>query len=476
MKTVMLLINGFGVEDKKSYSIYDKELMPNIDMLNKKYIFSSMKADVNNYRDGYRNMCLEVNEMYNYGIFSEAVNNNTLLSNKQYLDMKNELLKRKSKLHLFCFLDDSERIVEQLKLVLKDLNPEKSLKIYLHIILTSGNYEDYSKIVKILSKINVDLADYVKIGLVFGLASISNNNPVTEFNYFFKIFISEICERWQSFSQKFDVCYNLKQSPNMVKPFVVNNGFSLDKDDLFMFWNYDRVDLTTFISMTLGIKYGSDNNNFKMLSLFELISKEKIPYLLNYHPASKSLASNLKDLKATALIVAKKSQIAVINYYANGLQSIQNPDISFIEADNYLFKPKELLSIINTYQQDLIIINYDIDNVKNISELKQLLHNIDIMIGNIYENSLGSKYSILISSLYGINKIMPNDKGEICNVLFSNKVPIIFIDDFITKHNHLVEEGRISNLLPICYKNINANYKGYSIIAKMNALYRLFFK
>ena len=78
----------------------------------------------------------------------------------------------------------------------------------------------------------------------------------------------------------------------------------------------------------------------------------------------------------------------------------------------------------------------------DIEELKQLLHNIDIMIGNIYENSRGSKYSIVISSLYGINKTMNNDKGEICNVIFNEKLPLIFIDDFITKKDYLIEDEK----------------------------------
>ena len=44
MKTVMFLINGFGVEAKNSYEIYNKELMPNLDTLAQKYIFYRYKC------------------------------------------------------------------------------------------------------------------------------------------------------------------------------------------------------------------------------------------------------------------------------------------------------------------------------------------------------------------------------------------------------------------------------------------------
>ena len=476
MKTVMVLINGFGVEHKTSYSIYTKELMPNLDMLTKRYMFSQLKANVNNYRDGYRNMCLEVNEIYNYSIYDEYYRKGLINTNQTLVNLKKEHETRKSKLHIFCFVDNSLKIVEQLKNVVKELNVDKNKIIYLHIVLTSNSVDDYDEILKILSKINVDLGEYAKIGIVVGLNTITNNVPVTELNFFFRILISEVAEKWQSFSQKLDVSHGMKQIPSLIKAFVVNDGFSISKDDLFMIWNYDKIDLTNFVETLRQVKYGEENNNFQIISLFQIITKEPISYLLEYHLATNSMVNILEQINAKSLIMTSKEQINVINYYANGLQSVNSNCINFIEIDNYLFKPNELLGILNKYDHDLMIINYSIESANTIEELKQLLHNIDIMIGNIYENSKGSKYSMVISSLYGINKIMNNDKGEICNVIFNEKLPLIFIDDFVTKKDYLIEDGMVMNLLPICYARISDKYKGHSIIVKKNALYRMFFK
>ena len=66
-KTVLFLINGFGVEKKESYSIYDESIMPTFDELSKKYLFSTdTESKVSNYFDAYRNISLDVNELYNY--------------------------------------------------------------------------------------------------------------------------------------------------------------------------------------------------------------------------------------------------------------------------------------------------------------------------------------------------------------------------------------------------------------------------
>ena len=478
LKTVLFLVNGFGVEQKNSYSIYNKELMPNFDKLMKGYMFSTITSNVNNIYDGYRNISLDVNEIYNYSLFAQSIENDKLLQSGNLINLKKQLDKGVGKLHIFCLIDNSEEIVDNLKYVLKYLNPDKDKKIYYHLVLTSNNVEDYDKILKILSKINIELNEYGQIGFVMGLGTISNDNQVVEMNYFYRMFISEIGEKWQSFKQKIDVCYGIKLPPNQVKPFIVNTGFILEQDDIYMFWNYDRIDLTNFIELTKGIKYGEENNRIAYNSLFEIKAKEKIPYLLNLQVSKISLASNIQNLKAKTLIVTRKDSINIINYYCNGLQSISNPLINFIEFDNYLYKPKELINIINNYDHDLIIINYDINdkNIKTIEELKECLHNIDIMLGYVYDNFSKQNYTLIVSSLYGVNKLYINDKGTLCSVNFSSKVPFIYIDKNITQKNYLIAPGDINAIVRTCYKTINKNYSGDVLFNKKNILYRLLFK
>ena len=50
MKTVLFLINGFGIEQKGSYSVYNKELMPNFDRLMNEYMFQTLESNINNYQ------------------------------------------------------------------------------------------------------------------------------------------------------------------------------------------------------------------------------------------------------------------------------------------------------------------------------------------------------------------------------------------------------------------------------------------
>ena len=90
-KTVLFLINGFGIERKESYSIYDSSLMPTFDEITKKYLFSTIESNVNNYYDGYRNMSLDINELYNYSILDGQIEDKKLQTNPTLLKVKHLL-------------------------------------------------------------------------------------------------------------------------------------------------------------------------------------------------------------------------------------------------------------------------------------------------------------------------------------------------------------------------------------------------
>lgn len=476
MKTILFLMNGFGIEGKGSYSVYDSTIVPNIEMLRNRYLFQTLNTNNKTMYEGFRNVSLEINELYNYHIYNRESQNNSIFSNSTYLDIKKNIEEKKSKLHLFVFVDKSPMIVENLKSFLQNLNKDKSKKIFLHLVLTCSNYEDYPLIIETLSKINIELNDEATIGVVFGLSTMLNDNPVTELNFFLKMMISEVGEKWQSFSQKLDVSYKTKKAPTSIKPFVVNNGFSIGNNDMCMIWNYDNIDVTNFINGIKAINYGADKaNNISFSSLFPIKYTNQIPYILNYETAKKSLASNMKGLGFKTLVLTESKHVNVLNYYFNGLANVNNADISYLSIDQCMYDVDSLVNIINTYPQEFMIFNYDITNVENIEMLQDLLKKIDNVIGGIYKNTEKNSYSIIISSLYGMEKTMPNSKGEICHVIY-NKVPIIYIDGFINRKNYVIEEGSVNGLFRVCYKTIDKKYPGQSLITKKNFLYRLVFK
>ena len=478
MRTVLFLINGFGVEKKESYTIYDPKNIPTFDMMMKSHIFSRLKTNVFNIYDGYRNMSLELDGLYNYTVYNREAALGKISNNDNVIKIENTLKERKSKLHLFCFIDTSDQVVDNLKVFLKAINVEHDKTIFIHPILTCRSYEEFPLILNVLSNINIELGEYAKIGMIIGLSKIINSAPITEVNFLLRNMISELCEKWTSFKQKLDVEYGMKHEPLSVTPFAVNSGFSIKEDDLCMIWNYDNVDLTNIIREIKKINYGAEKENkIEFYSLFPVKdgAESTLPHILEFEVSDKSLAANMKGLGFKTLVMTKEKDINGINYYLNGMDMIKNDDITYISSKDIEYNKESIVNIVNTYEQDFIILNYDVTWVSTVEELQETLKKIDDVLGALYENTKKKSYSIVVSSLFGMHKTLDCKTGEKCNVMYGN-VPIILADGFITRKDYLINEGSISEIFKICYKCLNTKYRGESILDKKNWLVRLIYK
>ena len=183
----------------------------------------------------------------------------------------------------------------------------------------------------------------------------------------------------------------------------------------------------------------------------------------------------MKGLSFKSLVLCEKEEVQAINYYLNGMQMVNNPDLSFICLNDKILDPATVVSVINGYPQEVIVISYNIKEVASLEEYSALLTKIDAVIGAIYDNTEKNSYSFIISSLYGNNMVLPKASGEMCNIIY-NKVPIVYVDNFITKANYIINDGSISELFKVCYQSMKKEYPGETIITKKNFLYRLIFK
>ena len=477
-KTILLLVNGFGVEKKNSYAIYDDSLMPTFSELSKKHLFSnnSVISRVNNIYDAYRNVSMNINEPYNYSILDADIEDRKLGSNEVLLKVKNDFDTKNGNLHFFCLVDTSLKIVEHLKYILKAINPNSKKKVFLHLIISSNSIEDYKYLTEVFSHINMDLANYAEIGFILGLNSISNNAKQVDMNFFFRMFISKVGEKWQSFTQKFDVLYAMKTLPYDTKPFIVNSNFSLDINDTFFIYNYDNVDLTNFITTLSNISYGENKNSFTYYSLFPVTSTIDIPHIYESIVAKKSLATNLETLKANALIFCNANQVNILNYFCNGLKNESTETLSFVDIKPIENNPEVIFSTIEKMDRDLTIINYDLDEANTTTEIKDKLKMVDNLLKILETNRNGSRYTIILSSLYGMVKTVKNENDVMSTVIFSNELPFLYVDDFLTKKDYLIASGSINDIINSCYKSLNERVKCNSLVERKNSLYKLFFK
>lgn len=449
-KTVLFLMNGFGIEQANSYNIYNSKLMPNLDSYTQKYLFSSISANTYNLANGYRmfstgsNIPLSYSLIHNYmEKFNENPNMNFFLTN----------VDGDAKIQLYLFLEN-EKSLEHLKYMLKFIRTKCNNKIFLHVVLTSVDVENYKVLERILSKINYDYRD-CRLSSIIGVNTLKSGKLDTYMN----LLKNQIGEKWIEVARKIQSLSSSKIAPCDVKEFYVNDGFKIDSNDVYFFMNYDQVNITALLE--------NINKLTSVVKYFSMFPMTGIKYPMFAYPvSSRSMVESLKKIDAKALILSDGFSIPYINFMANGFSNVVPENISYTRIDTEPLNKEKLDSIIRDSEYELIIINYQIDNSNNVAELKDKLSKLDLILKVVHDVCITNEISLFISSLYGMNKEIGVDNFTKAHIDFSAKVPVIVIDPVFKKENFRLDFGDIYNLAHTIYKNINNKYNDGEVLIK----------
>ena len=445
-KTILFLMNGFGVEQVGSHSIYNANLMPNLDKYTKEYLFSSIETKSYDLISGYRKFSTGCDYPLTYSLidnFQDKYEENPNF--KFYLDNIKD-----GKIQLFLFLENDKNY-EHLKNFVNYIRKTKNNPIYLHIVLTSKDTERYKDVERVINKIIYDYKECV-IASIVGLNTLVKGNLVTVMN----LLQNEVGEKWRELNKKFSSLTNLKINPIDAKEFYMNEGFKIQSNDAFFFYNYEYTDLTNFV------KNLNTNNIYSMFKI------NGINYPMFAYPKSGiSTINSLNKIDTKAVVLTTKKYLKMINYYLCGLEDISSDRLAYgnIEGD-ILLNQDYIKSIIDNPDYNLIIIDYHIDDALNISELNNKLSRLDGILAYIHDYVKEKEYSLFISSLYGMKKELPLDNFAKVLVDFSSKVPFIVIDPIFNKVNFRLDYGDTYNLAHTIYTNINKDYDINEVLIK----------
>ena len=294
-KNILLLINGFGIEQADSVNVYDEKLMPNMDRLTKEKLFASLASKDLDYKDGYRKFSIGINESLTYSIVENSLSNDSYKNNQllKYIESKTNM--GENRLHIFCYWEN-DRTVSQLATFLKEIVLYTNHMIYVHLILCQLSLTVYKSVERSLTLLNYELGNTVKIGIVTGESNLDN---ILIFRDVIKTFVTEAGEKWKDLTKKVDVLKQTKTIPNRTRTFAVNTGFAINPGDQVFFFNYSNVDVNKFMTELENQKYRQlDTTKIDYYSLFPVKSNKKIPFMYNYAVSSTYTASALKTIGA----------------------------------------------------------------------------------------------------------------------------------------------------------------------------------
>ena len=479
-KTVLFLINGFGIESKNSYNVYSSELMPNLDNLTRRYLFSSLVSDVGNLKDGYKVFSTGIKDAITFDFMEQKVESKELINNHNIISMEQELIKDSTNLHLFYGLEN-EKSYFHLRDFLNEFKTKvPNNKIFLHVYLTQKELYDYKDIGRIITRMTYEFSDNIQMSLVLGKNILGLNKNDSKLNDFIRILTKGFCESWNEVERKLEIFYTNGDLPINAKPFCIHGDFKISNNDTLFFFNYDNVNCSDLLkeldSTRLFSANGEKTNSLKVYSLFPIVSERSIISLYSYPTTDNCLNNKLQEINSKCLIATPKETFSFINYYAQGFKNVNTQNIGFMDgADQVMFNSNTMNTIINTYPYDLFIFNYFIDDFFNIDDLKNKLANIDKVLGEIYQNCNTNNFTLMISSLYGMYRsIEIDDEKEVID--FSKQIPFIVADDMVSKVKFSVNYGNVYGLCNTAIKNVNEASNCISLIRKKGLFQSLLMK
>jgi 2,3-bisphosphoglycerate-independent phosphoglycerate mutase len=481
-KTLLLILDGWGIPEDKSHSAPDIANTPNFDNLLDSYSSAQLltheenvglpSGQMGNSEVGHINIgagrivlqdLLKINNSIESGEFSKKEN---------FIDIINYIKKSKKNVHLIGLLSDGgvHSHISHLKEILYTLSPIKK-NLFIHAF-TDGRDVDSKSGINFINQIE----EYTKktggsLASVIGrYYSMDRDHRWDRTKKAYDLLINNIGLKTQNIIETITDFYNNGITDEFIEPIVItdnnNNPISkINDNDVIVFFNY-RSDRGRQLTSLICEK----NNN--QLDLKPL--NVKFYTLTNYDNSFENVKpifynENLKNTLGEILSKNNKSQLRIaetekyphVTFFLNGGREkpfdkekrvlCPSPKVATYdlkpEMSAFDVSQKAISEIINN-SPDFICLNFanpdmvghtgDIDAAINACET------IDGLLGPLINAANKLNYVSIIIADHGNCEKMKNEDGSPNTSHTTNPVPIILVD----KNKRNVKNGILSNIAP----------------------------
>ena len=456
-KTVLFLMNGFGVDVPKSFGIYSKELMPTFEKLLAAYPFKLLYAsgemignnssEASNFKDGYSKFGTFGNVITKYDILKKKIDNNEFLNNPVVNNSIDIAVKNNSRLHVMFSLGNkvNKDRYEQLNSYLELAKSKGIEEVYIHLILGDSSVND----LKIANTCIKDFRNRViryypksRIASICGnkYAKDGNHNDIADF---YRMMVSGVGEVWTEYESTINKKFLQGMTDDSINGFVtIRENLLKNGDSLFMFTYGNNIGVKFLTTVLNPKKFFPTSNVPEQINVNALFSVEgipSIPYAFEDELPDICFLDNIPEDKKL-LIMATKDKIPYITSVLNGRKKEFKKNINIwpIEDKKKRFESisQYLAAYINQNTYDLIIVDCqlyepDVDE-RTIEQIENNMKELDKCVNIIYSQIIEKNYRFIVSSLYGIRySFRLTETMELVDL--SQKTPFLLIDKEIRK-------------------------------------------
>ena len=474
-KSIIFLINGLGIEKPGSYSISIDQAMPQLARVKETAYFTTAITSSLEYRSAYQRFFLGDTYTSELEYIHNNVLNDSLNNNPTYQSFLSAVSRPNSKIHIFVE-PTNDKVVEQINELVNRLNLDADRVVYLHLILSQQTVSEYSKLISIVNYIKFHLNSRITVGFVMGKEYLPDELGKNELDYIKKLFFMCSCERWTETEKKLQNLQETNVRPCQVQGFCTTNNCFFSNGDTVMFFNTRRGNYDNLIEgiYRMAPEVYKEEVALPCYSLIKLNTRFEIPSFIENIDYEYSLSNVLLKHEKKALILTDNENINLVNFYANGMNQINNPLINFMQKDDNLYDKSYIEKLVDETPYDIIIFDYHMDVSKDINHLKEQLSKLDIIIGHLADVCV-NKHSLFITSLYGLKKELPvaEYNSEVVLIDYEMQIPIFFFDYGYPRSKYFLKPGETNDILTSALHCITNDPNLYTLIQEKGLINNL---
>ena len=481
-KTLLLILDGWGIPEDKSHSAPDIANTPNFDNLLDSYSSAQLltheenvglpSGQMGNSEVGHINIGAGRIVLQDLLKIKNSIESGEFSKKESFIDIINYIKKSKKNVHLIGLLSDGgvHSHISHLKEILYTLSPIKK-NLFIHAF-TDGRDVDPKSGINFINQIE----EYTKktggsLASVIGrYYSMDRDHRWDRTKKAYDLLINNIGLKTQNIIETITDFYNNGITDEFIEPVVItdnnNNPISkIDDNDVIVFFNY-RSDRGRQLTSLICEK----NNN--QLDLKPL--NVKFYTLTNYDNSFENVISifyneNLKNTLGEILSKNNKSQLRIaetekyphVTFFLNGGREkpfdkekrvlCPSPKVATYdlkpEMSAFDVSQKAISEIINN-SPDFICLNFAnpdmVGHTVDIDAAIKACETIDGLLGPLINAANKLNYVSIIIADHGNCEKMKNEDGSPNTSHTTNPVPIILVD----KNKRNVKNGILSDIAP----------------------------
>ncbi len=481
-KTLLLILDGWGIPEDKSHSAPDIANTPNFDNLLDSYSSAQLltheenvglpSGQMGNSEVGHINIgagrivfqdLLKINNSIESGEFSKKEN---------FIDIINYIKKSKKNVHLIGLLSDGgvHSHISHLKEILNTLSPIKK-NLFIHAF-TDGRDVDPRSGINFINQIE----EHTKktggsLASVIGrYYSMDRDHRWDRTKKAYDLLINNIGLKTQNIIETITDFYNNGITDEFIEPIVItdnnNNPISkIDDNDVIIFFNY-RSDRGRQLTSLICEKNNNQldlkplNVKFYTLTNYDNSFENVIPIFYNEN-LKNTLGEILSKNNKSQLRIAETEKYPHVTFFLNGGREkpfdkekrvlYPSPKVATYdlkpEMSAFNVSQKAISEIINN-SPDFICLNFAnpdmVGHTGDIDAAIKACETIDGLLGPLINAANKLNYVSIIIADHGNCEKMKNEDGSPNTSHTTNPVPIILVD----KNKRNVKNGILSDIAP----------------------------